>query len=416
MARGSNARPRRKVLERLLWSHTLLAIGLGLVAGLAVGGALYLAEDMTLQRILRSFDTGSVPLTRRYVSDLPPELAAEITALPDGVHELAGSDLEAHALLETEPDGRRRVSILQLEDTDQEGRVLVGLGVGLVSAFVLAAWMARRVTAKTLEPMEALVAELDDGLGGAASGLPGRTGPGTGPEADDELVFLAGRVRGLVQAHAERTERERRFLSDASHELRSPLTVLRGTLELLREAEGSAQPQVSDRLERMERSVGRMTVSVESLLGLARAEATARSGGEPALESGLAELLEEWDDAELPVFHLAFDREPGGHQGLWLVLLRNLIDNAVNHGQARNVWIEVSEQRVCVRDDGRGLDAQQARAIGEDLRAGRPPSGPGLGLAIVARIADRLGWSLELAQPGSEGTRFELRPTKAPAV
>jgi signal transduction histidine kinase len=196
---------------------------------------------------------------------------------------------------------------------------------------------------------------------------------------------------------------ERRFLADASHELRTPVTALLGNVEFV--ARHGAEPEV---LSDLRRDAGRLARLVDDLLVLERAGAGADAGA----AAGEAEAV--WLD-ELVAGVL--DEQPAGRVVAERVdrvvvrgsardlarMLENLIENALVHGpEGGRVFVSVTAPvagereavRLTVRDEGPGPDPAVRELLFERFwrapeAAGRP--GSGLGLSIVAAIAERHG-------------------------
>ncbi len=202
----------------------------------------------------------------------------------------------------------------------------------------------------------------------------------------------------------ERTnERLDAFASVVSHDLRNPLNVATGRLEL------AMEECDSEHLEPIETAHDRMIELIGDLLTLARAGSTA-----DARESvWLADLLEEcWetvetDDATLvPAVDGAVNADPSRLQQL----LENLFRNAVVHG-GEDVTVTVGELEdgsgFYVADDGPGIPADERERV---LEWGYTTAddGTGLGLAIVKEVADAHGWRLSLSASDAGGTRVEL--------
>jgi two-component system, OmpR family, sensor kinase len=213
---------------------------------------------------------------------------------------------------------------------------------------------------------------------------------------------LSGAVVRPVQAAL---ERERRFVADAGHELRTPLSVLKAELEVTR-IEDPGADALRTALASAEEEVDRLIRLADDLLVLARADA-----GDPALCLGDVRL----DDV---VARAARGRHgvhvvPGGLRMVADPLrleeaVRNLLDNALRHG-APPVEVRTRQEdgrvRIAVRDHGPGIPpAFLPRALDRFSRAdpGRGAGGTGLGLAIVAAIAGAHGGALRLedAAPG----------------
>jgi signal transduction histidine kinase len=211
----------------------------------------------------------------------------------------------------------------------------------------------------------------------------------------DEIGHLSRSIRQAALRLLGFLERERHFTRNASHELRSPLTVIKGATELLR-----ARPDDSMNrpLERIERAVRRMESKIELFLFLAREEVDG-----PQLPTSMLQAVEEC------LQHLPRrpDREHRVHVDIapelrlrispeaLRILLDNLIGNALRHGASGEVKITALEDRLSVENP---LDVPIEAA--EKLKAPFMGDGSGLGLAIVEDLCRRYGWSLTLEPEG----------------
>jgi signal transduction histidine kinase len=260
------------------------------------------------------------------------------------------------------------------------------------------------------------------GAGGEAAGGAGsEAGGGAGagrlpvPEPRDEIHRLATTLNDMLDRLAAARDRQRVFVADAAHELRSPIASIRTQLEVAQRL-GDIDPQLAadlladaDRLYRL----------VADLLLLARADEGAPVAPPRPVELGglLRDVARRYAGGRLPVTVVpappAWTRgDPGGLDRV----LTNLVDNAVRHAVGRvelAVAVDGGFHLVTVVDDGPGVpDADRERVFDrftrlDDARA-RDSGGAGLGLAIVAELVRRHGGSVRLADAGP-GLRVELR-------
>lgn len=282
--------------------------------------------------------------------------------------------------------------------------------VALVLGVSVAAALARRI----LQPLAAM-SRAAAGLGGADLSLRlGRTG------ADDELDDLASAFDAMLDRLESVFEDQRRFLDDAGHELRTPITVVRGHLETLGDDPGPAELDdtrrlVIDELDRMRRIV-------DDLLMLAQRD-------RPDFVQQVPFELDELTTSVLRRATALSDRHRwqldvvgmgvvlGDEQRLAQAMLQ-LAGNAATHTPAGTTVAvgssgEPGMVRLWVRDDGPGIPAQHAEAVFQRFTRvpgqSRGSEGAGLGLAIVAAVAEAHGGTVALERPPGGGARFELR-------
>ncbi|MFU8875803.1 sensor histidine kinase [Micromonospora sp. SL4-19] len=298
--------------------------------------------------------------------------------------------------------------------------LLVGFPL-LVAGLAAVAW---RVIGATLRPVESL-------RRGAAE-ITGRAGPGRlpVPAASDEIQRLAITLNDMLDRLAAARARQRAFVADAAHELRSPLTNMRTELEVARRlGDATEWPAVAENLLA---DTDRLARLVDDLLLLARLdEQPARPDGPPSRAVGpveLGELLRDVAD-RYPSPPVGLAPAPGP---LWTEgdpeelrrVLANLVENALRHAHGE-VRLDVSGphpdppvpgqrgagpgQRayhlVTVTDDGPGIPAADRERVFarftrlDDARA-RDAGGAGLGLAIVRELVRRAGGAVDLADAG----------------
>lgn len=231
-------------------------------------------------------------------------------------------------------------------------------------------------------------------------------------------------MAGVAEVRASLLARQERFLHDASHELRTPVTIARGHLELLRREQPEA-PELEVALDEL----GRIERIVERLLVLAKAEqpgfATFR---EVELEEFVSDVFMRWSEVAQRAWRL--DCDVAGTVRVDPETLRDaldaLLENAVKYTEAGDsIELAARAERagvvIEVADTGIGLPEDAVPAIFDrwaraDGARSREDGGAGLGLAIVAAIARAHGGSCS-AEPRARGSVFRLHlPVASPAA
>jgi signal transduction histidine kinase len=196
---------------------------------------------------------------------------------------------------------------------------------------------------------------------------------------------------------AEKTERLSAFASVVGHDLRNPLSVASGNLEL-------AKAGQTDRLDDVESALDRMSEMIDDVLSLAQ-EGERSIATEPV---GLANAVTTaWNtvataDATLDGPADGVVQADPSQLGR---LFENLLRNAVEHG-GDSVTVERTETGFAVADDGPGIPADEREAVFELGVTGS--SGTGLGLAIVDNVVEAHGWTVTVDESDSGGARFEI--------
>ena len=262
-----------------------------------------------------------------------------------------------------------------------------------------------------------------------AAGLRARDEQSLQPLATDglpvEVAPLVAALNGLLQRLGTSLDAQRAFVSDAAHELRSPLTALTLQLQLLRRAPDDAARAAA--IGALGAGIERAGRLVEQLLTLARAE----PGAPLAMVGGLDlhELVRAAVADTVPLarargtsIELMTEAMTGapvrvrGNAAALTMLVRNLADNAVRHsppgGQVElRVFVDGSAPTLQIDDNGPGIPAEDRVRVFARFyrRASDDAAGSGLGLAIVHSVAQRHGASVSLADSVLGGLQVMVR-------
>lgn len=234
-------------------------------------------------------------------------------------------------------------------------------------------------------------------------------------DGEDELAALAVTFNRMLDRLEEAFATQRRFVDDAGHELRTPITVIRGQLELL----GDDPDEREETVELVTGELDRMSRIVEDLLALAKAEQSDFIETHPV---DLAEFVEALAAKGSSLSDRPVDVETVGpavieadEQRLAQAVM-NLIRNAIEHTPA-GAGIHVGgsaddgDIRIWVRDEGPGIPHTELGRIFDRFARGqtgrRSTDGAGLGLAIVKAISEGHGGEVEV-ETGPQGSKFTL--------
>jgi signal transduction histidine kinase len=287
------------------------------------------------------------------------------------------------------------------DDIDDPVRIvsrLLAAAVPAVTALLgLLTWW---LTGRTLRPVDAMRAELGEITG---TDLRRRV---TGPATDDEIGRLARTMNETLDRLHDAVQQQQRFVADASHELRGPLTRLRGELEI-----DVAHPEVADHeatLRRVLDDTIELQQLVDDLLHLARSDAGAGLGNVARVDLDDIVLAE----ARLVRARRRVDVDTTAVSGAFVTgnaahlarAVRNLLDNAERHAE-RSVVVTLGEAdgraRLTVDDDGPGIPPEARQLVFErftrldDART-RSAGGAGLGLAIAKDVVVRHGGTIRI--------------------
>lgn len=380
---------------------------------------LSLASDEDDESLVQIVDTdGQVVLSSRNVEGDGP-----ITDLDGGqARTVEGIDLgeeDEHpafrvvALEADSPDGEYTVLVARTLESADEGieavRDVLLFGVPLLGLIVaVTTWI---VTGRALRPVEAIRTEV---AGITAGGLDRRVPE---PAADDEVSRLARTMNDMLARLEASRNRQQRFVSDASHELRSPIATIRHELEVALANPGAVDtPQlVADLLA----EDLRMQALVEDLLLLARSDE--RRSARPQHPVDLDDLvlieasrIRGRGRVHVDVTGVSAGQVLGDAAQLQRVV-RNLIDNAERHATSE-ISIELTttggQVVLAVSDDGTGIRADDRDRFFErftrlDEARARSAGGYGLGLAIVREVVEHHGGRVSATEAlATSGARF----------
>jgi signal transduction histidine kinase len=366
--------------------------------------------------VLIADSTGSQNLGQNYATPRRPELM-RVLQTPEATSEIRHSDTLGQDLLvaaapiidETTLYGAVRVSQL-MGDVQERGRrviaglVIIGLGAlfaGLIVAFVLAGSFSR--------PLRKLAA-VAKRLGGGDLTARAET-----IEGASEIVQLARSFDDMADRVEATVKAQREFVSNASHQLRTPLTGMKLRIEAA--MAGGPSEDVRRQLEAADTEVDRLAEIVNRLLVMAR---RIEEGGpsEIDLDEAVHRALERWRErASQQGATLTATGEGGralGESADLDQILDNLIDNAVAYAPGP-VVIETGRADgrafLAVKDVGPGIAADERHRVTDRFFRGRtaPKGGTGLGLAIVRDLAEKWGGTVIVGPADGGGTRIEVR-------
>ena len=386
--------------RRVLIAYTALGLVLSLIFAAAVVYTADRYEAILIEEVLRGqaedyslrlIANPSLPLPQTHRlsgyrrdpsgrSDIPSAYAG----LTPGFHESENEDVDGIHVGVFDTDAGRLVFVMDLRDIEQLEQVLTGfLAAMVVLGTALAGWLGWLFSSGTIAPVARLAEAVD--------ALP--TQPRATELAEsvgqDELGRLASAIdryqARLVAADAS----ERAFFADASHELRTPVAVVRGTAEVLLDG-SQADAGTRMRLRRLDRGMQELTDLLDVLLGLARRR-------EPVPEVLDAhDLLQEAASASAsadadasPLVSIEATGSLRLPRHVSLLLLRSLIRRILPPEEEGELVLRLNGSELALAFVAEGAHPAPIRATANQR------SDRGYALTLTGRLADRLGWHWE---------------------
>jgi signal transduction histidine kinase len=394
---------RHSLRKRVAIAFAICVAVLSIVWGFAFFAAIRLSEDrvLTQQLQLAAANYPVMPANMRgyeTAGSLPASLQAWAQSNPAvGLYEFEAEEL--HVAVIDPGNALQRAFVVfdvsGIEAASSEDWWLLLVITGVVGTlgvlgFGLGVLVMRRAVAPVAQLAKA-VADIDvehlsmDDYKRIASGRFG----------DDEVGVLAATIEKTLERISAFVARERYFTGSASHELRTPITVITGALELLEQSELSQSDKKA--LDRVRRATLDMTTTIEMFLCLARETDDGLYHEQffvTPLVTNAVELQRHLLSRKLVEVEIDYLANPGvnGHPQAFAIAVNNLVRNAFEHtltGQGP-VRIRIAEHELLVTNQlSNGSDAQYSPIEASS-------HGYGLGLGIVQRLCERNGWSFSL--------------------
>lgn len=273
------------------------------------------------------------------------------------------------------------------------------VAITFVVGYLLAGVLVRQVT------------DLADRVSTLATGG-AQTGLLTQPDMDEEVAQLAQALDDYQNRIKRMLQREQEFTANISHELRTPITTILTSCELLA-ASSDIPARAQHRIKMIESAATRMGEQLQALLFLAREQALGVT--EPV---AIAECV--FDAVEpicTEIYRKGLDFEVNIAPSVTVVLnrqalhtaLMNLLRNAVQYTESGFIRVDFNNQRLSVTDSGIGIEPAYLPLLYERFfRGSSQGEGLGIGLAIVKRICDHYGWRIEVDSTPGKGTTFHI--------
>ncbi|MDR4022275.1 MAG: HAMP domain-containing histidine kinase, partial [Eubacteriales bacterium] len=277
-------------------------------------------------------------------------------------------------------------------------------------------WIAKRA----FRPLEEIIATADS-INEAAD-LSARIETPTG---NNEFTRLAKTFDRMFERLEASFEAEKQFTADASHELRTPISVIKGACEYGMKYDETPEER-QETITMIHRQAEKMSTLVSELLSMTRLDqGTERANFTEADLSALIKSICQEQTGECYILHCDIEENIIASIDVSLIsrLLQNLLDNAVKYGRPDgSIWVSLckreGEIQLSVKDDGMGIPAEHREKIWQRFYQADPSrsgdNGAGLGLSMVKKIAEIHGGYMSLeSEEGKESTSVSYTHLRA---
>lgn len=396
--------------------HLTIKLRLVLFTGMVVcftAGVLTLISMYNAQRQISTFRASvnladaDTPGVVTYIAEEPPQAPEETPEQTMKTYEI-------------EADGTKAVSIsiADAADNAQKGYNIASITAMLIVAAVSIAG-AYFLAGRSLKPIQELSETAADITEHNLNiRLPARC-------AKDEISSLTNSFNGMLNRLNDAFERQKRFSSNAAHELKTPVAIIQTGVQALQNDSPSLPEDAQETLTVISRNTKRLTSIIDDLLALTNSNALpSETVSLNAMLAGIVrDITPQYQNKAVAVaFHFpkedCFIHCP---EGLAYRLFYNLIENAFKYNRQNgavtlSIFQTPDGYSVCVQDTGIGIPTEQLPHIWEAFYCADPSrskklGGVGLGLAMVQEIAGRIGWQVSVSSIEGVGSRFTVSAT-----
>lgn len=404
--------PSNSLRGRMVAAYVLLAV---IIVGFFAGSTFFVVAEIENElidkRLARAADLWKAdsfnPVLPKTIDlrffkgkQIPPPLLR----LDLGTHELRLNGRSLHVLI-GEVRGERYAVVDDQSDFESiESSSYIALGIAFLGGIALAILIGRASASRVILPLTNLATAVQE------EREPGEL---PGLDATDEIGVLARAIEDRTNQLSLALQRERWFTADVSHELRTPLTIMLGAAEVLT-SRLRDRPDLVVMTERIRRNAADTAQQVGALLQLARApESTDLSpvALRPLIEHEIERCQPLLRGKNLTLKLIASEEvSVQAVPELVTIAVSNLMRNACQHTEQGVITVRLDAGQIVVEDSGTGLpETVRNRLFDRFVRGSEDfTSGSGLGLSIVKRVAEHLGWMVRHDLGPNGGSRFTL--------
>ncbi len=420
--------PSESLSRKIRWIFILQGVAASVLVMIGtLYGSLLLRDMLLKQRLLAEVDRawelverspdavipGNATFESYFVpaGDMPDEVPPDLRALSPGLHRINAETRQLSYV-----SGRAQGMLYVILSPGTTDRIVQWVSVLAVALSVLAiafiSWLGYRRCKRIVAPVSRLT---DSVLAwDPRNPQPPRFQSAGSGEGTYEVAHLSDALNSMSRRVEEYVDRERNFTRDASHELRTPVTVVRVAGDLL-ESE-ALTPRGERSLRRIRQATQDLESLIDAFLVLARHPDVPVDSEDLQVQEIVHEEVAaavkclEGKDVKL---HVAIHADPEVHAPprVMGVILSQLLRNACNFTEQGRVDVSLETDRIEIRDTGIGMDEDtMAHAFDPFWRADISDyTAKGMGLTIAQRLAERFGWSIALHSEPGRGTLAVLK-------
>lgn len=339
-----------------------------------------------------------------------PPVPASIAGRQPGLHDDVVIDGKLSAVLVERIDGRQVALALDLTEFEGVEEKITGSAVVVIVGVIVAlALLVMWGLGRAIEPLAAMARQI--------AGLqPDQAGQrvAVDAKASTEMVVIADAFNDYLKRNESFVEREHAFIATSSHELRTPIAVIAGAAELALDHPGI--PAVTrNQVLRIHRTARNVEQLIALLLVLVKDPSRLGASSERvALDQLLPGILEDHRhltrDKDLT---LVLEPMPAceivAPEAIVQAAIGNLLRNAIENSDRGEIRISLqADATVVIEDPGHGMSPEEISEIYARVARGGGRDGGGIGLDLISRLCEHLGWRLEFSSVPGRGTRTTL--------
>ncbi len=340
-----------------------------------------------------------------------PPLPANLASLGAGLHDDMTLDGVTSVVLVEQINGKPVAMALNLTEFEGvEGAITAAVAAGTVIVILILGLVVMWRLGLVIQPLAMLAHQVEE----LKPAQPDQKVV-LDEDASAEMVVIADAFNDYLRRNQSFVEREHAFIASSSHELRTPIAVIAGASELVLD-QADVPPAARKQVARIHRTARNVEQLISLLLTLAKDPSRlADSSDHVALDQLLPEIMEDHRyltrDKDLTLVLEAMSPcEIVAPVTIVQAAIGNLLRNAIENSDRGQIRISLrSDATVVIEDPGHGMSPEEISEIYARMARGGGRDGGGIGLDLISRLCEHLGWNLAFSSVSGRGTRTTLR-------